>query len=71
MLKDASKALTPLIAIIALALIEFQALRQNLDGVVLTSVVGAICGLAGYSLPGIVEIVKKARKPPASGGTPT
>jgi len=71
MLKDASKALTPLIAIVALTLIEFQALRQNLDGIVLTAVIGAICGLGGYSLPGIVKIIKSAKKRPPTSGSPS
>ena len=70
MLTDFCKALTPLIAIVALVIVEIQALNHNIDGMVFTAVVGAICGLAGFSLPGIVQAVKKARKPPPSGGAP-
>ncbi len=44
-------ALVSVVAIVALTVIEVSAQRNNIDGIILSVVVAAIAGLAGYVLP--------------------
>ena len=39
------------IAIVAIAVLEIYALSQGINGVLLTTVIGILAGLAGWSLP--------------------
>lgn len=55
MLVDALKALTPLIAILSLAVVELCALMHQIDGMVFTAVIGAIAGLGGFSLEKVLQ----------------
>ncbi|GAJ16372.1 unnamed protein product [marine sediment metagenome] len=47
------KKLTPIVAIIAIAGLEFYALSQGVNGVALAGVIAVIAGLAGYGVKAI------------------
>ncbi len=46
------KIIVPVIAIITIGGIEFYALSQGINGVVMTCSIAAISGIAGYQLKG-------------------
>lgn len=45
------KALTPIIAILAIAGLMAYAVNQGIDGVLLAGVIAVVAGLAGYIAP--------------------
>lgn len=52
MVKHPAVAVT---AIVMLALLEGFALYKGVDGLILATVVGAIAGIAGFTLPSILK----------------
>ena len=52
---ESIRAMTPLIGIICVTLIELSALSQGIDGTLLAGTIGAICLLSGYKLPDMIR----------------
>jgi len=53
------KTVATIVAIVALAFIEYHALKLNIDGAILSLVVAAISGLGGYQLGQVLKYRKK------------
>lgn len=51
------KTCVPFGAMVAIYLIERQALNVGIDGIALTLSVGAICGLGGYEVKNLKELI--------------
>ncbi len=52
------KALTPLFAVVAIALVECFAISHGIDGTMLLISLCAIAGIAGYNLKGLIANIK-------------
>lgn len=53
------KTVATIVAIVALAFIEYHALKLDVDGAILSLVVAAISGLGGYQLGQVLKYRKK------------
>ena len=49
------KKIIPIIAILAIVILESQALCYGIDGTVLSLCIGAIAGLGGYEIRGMIK----------------
>ncbi len=56
------KALTPIFAVICIALIECFAIAHGIDGTVLLLSLCAIAGIAGYNLKGLIQNIQNKNK---------
>jgi hypothetical protein len=61
------KALTPIVAIVGLVVIEIIALDMGTDGIIFTTVCAIIAGLGGYklkaNLPALKALLKTGTSP--------
>lgn len=53
------KSFIVLIAILSIAIIEIQAIRMGLDGILLSISLVLISGLAGYEFPALISFLKR------------
>jgi len=47
--------ITPVVAIVALTVIEVVALFQGINGTVMSLIIGAIAGIGGYAVKGLKQ----------------
>jgi hypothetical protein len=59
---DAFKALIPVIAILAITVMECFAMEHGHDGVILIGAITVVAGIAGYQLPNIIKKMKNNTK---------
>ena len=59
MVKMVTKAMVSISAIVGLVILECKAIELGMDGIILSVVIAAISGIAGYNIKDMMKNLKK------------